>query len=78
MTRFGYVMTTYAVTMGIAIAAFVPIAPRLVGNASASAPIGLYDLAPPHPLTVGDLSPPSRQAALTSSSGAAISAATCR
>ena len=55
MTRFGYVMTTYAVTMGVAIAAFVPIAPRLVWNASASAPIGLYDLAPPHPLTVGDL-----------------------
>lgn len=55
MTRFGYVMTTYAVTMGIAIAAFVPIAPHLVWNASASTPIGLYDLAPPRPLSVGDL-----------------------
>jgi len=55
MTRFGYVMTTYAVTMGIAIAAFVPIAPRLVWNASASVPIGLYDLDRPGPLHEGDL-----------------------
>ena len=55
MTRFGYVMTTYAVTMGVAIAAFVPIAPRLVWNASASVPIGLYDLDPPSHLTVGDV-----------------------
>ena len=39
--------------MGVAIAAFAD-PPRLVWNASASAPIGLYDLAR-RPLTVGDL-----------------------
>ena len=55
MTRFGYVMTTYVLTMAIAIAAFIPIAPRLVWNASASVPIGLYDLAPPRDLAIGDL-----------------------
>lgn len=55
MTRFGYVMTTYVLTMAIAIAAFIPIAPRLVWNASASVPIGLYDLAPPRHLAIGDL-----------------------
>ena len=55
MTRFGYVMTTYVLTMAIAIAAFIPIAPRLVWNASASVPIGLYGLAPPRHLAIGDL-----------------------
>lgn len=55
MTRFGYVMTTYFVTMGVAVAAFIPIAPRLVWNASASVPVGLYDLGPPRHLDVGDL-----------------------
>ena len=55
MTRFGYVMTTYAVTMGVAIAAFVPIAPRLVWNASASAPIGLYTIDFDGPFDVTDL-----------------------
>ena len=55
MTRFGYVMVTYVSIMGVAIASFVPTPLRLVWNASASVPIGLYDLAPPHPLTVGDL-----------------------
>ena len=55
MTRFGYVMVTYFVTMGVAIASFVPTPLRLVWNASASVPIGLYDLDPPRHLTVGDL-----------------------
>jgi type IV secretory pathway protease TraF len=55
MTRFGYVMVTYFATMGVAIAAFIPTPLRLVWNASASVPIGLYDLDPPRDLAVGDL-----------------------
>lgn len=55
MTRFGYVMVTYFSVMGVAIASFVPTPLRLVWNASASVPIGLYDLDPPRHLTVGDL-----------------------
>lgn len=42
MTRFGYVMATYFATMGIAIAAFIPMPLKLIWNASASTPIGLY------------------------------------
>ena len=55
MTRFGYVMVTYFSVMGIAIASFIPTPLRLVWNASASVPIGLYDLDPPRNLRVGDL-----------------------
>jgi len=55
MTRFGYVMTTYFSIMGVAIASFVPAPSRLIWNASASVPIGLYDLDPPGPLHEGDL-----------------------
>lgn len=42
MSRFGYVMATYFTTMGVVIAAFLPLPLKLVWNASASAPIGLY------------------------------------
>lgn len=55
MTRFGYVMVTYFSVMGIAIASFIPTPLRLIWNASASVPIGLYDLDPPRDLHVGDL-----------------------
>jgi len=55
MTRFGYVMVTYLSLMAIAIAGVIPTPLRLVWNASASTPIGFYDLAPAHDLTVGDL-----------------------
>ena len=55
MTRFGYVMVTYFSIMGIAIASFVPTPLRLVWNASASVPIGFYDLDPPRHLAVGDV-----------------------
>jgi conjugative transfer signal peptidase TraF len=55
MTRFGYVMTTYFCVLGLGIATFVPLPLRLVWNASASVPIGLYDLEPPRSLRVGDL-----------------------
>ena len=55
MTRFGYVMVTYFSVMGVAIASFISLPVKLLWNASASTPIGFYDLAPPHNLTVGDL-----------------------
>ena len=55
MTRFGYVMLTYFVTLAIAIASFIPIPIRLVWNASASAPIGLYGIEPARHLAVTDL-----------------------
>jgi conjugative transfer signal peptidase TraF len=55
MTRFGYVMVTYFSVMGFAVAAFVPTSPRLVWNASASVPIGLYELEPAGDIDVGDL-----------------------
>jgi conjugative transfer signal peptidase TraF len=46
MTRFGYVKTTYFAMLGIgAIALFHP-APRLIWNATASTPTGLYALRP--------------------------------
>ncbi|QCI79822.1 S26 family signal peptidase [Hankyongella ginsenosidimutans] len=55
MTRFGYVMVTYFSVMGFAAASFVPTSPRLVWNASASVPIGLYELEPAGDLKIGDL-----------------------
>lgn len=55
MTRFGYVMTTYFSVLGIGIASFLPVPLRLVWNASASVPVGLYHLEPPQDLRVGDL-----------------------
>ena len=55
MTRFGYVMTTYFCVLGIGIASFLPVPLRLVWNASASVPIGLYGLEPPRGLRVGEL-----------------------
>ena len=46
MTRFGYVMTTYfAMLVFIGLAFFHP-APRLIWNATASTPTGLYALRP--------------------------------
>lgn len=55
MTRFGYVMTTYFAAMGGAFAAIVPVPVKLLWNASASTPLGLYDLAAPNGLKIGDL-----------------------
>lgn len=59
MSRFGYVMVTYFVAM-LFIALFVTVAwvsphPRLLWNASASAPIGLYRVRPIEHPAVGDL-----------------------
>jgi len=46
MTPFGYVMTTYFAMLGIGGLAFVHPAPRLIWNATASTPTGLYALRP--------------------------------
>ncbi len=55
MTRFGYVMTMYFAAMGVAVASIVPVPVKLLWNASASTPLGLYDLAAPNGLKAGDL-----------------------
>ncbi len=55
MTRFGYVLATYFATIGVAVAAFVSLPAVLLWNATASTPIGFYDLHPPRKLKVGDL-----------------------
>lgn len=55
MTRFGYVMTTYFSVLAIGGLSFVPATPRLIWNASASTPIGLYALEPADRLEVTDL-----------------------
>ncbi|MDA9473383.1 peptidase S26 [Bradyrhizobium sp. CCBAU 65884] len=46
MSRFGYVMLTYIAMLAVAGLAFVHPAPRLIWNATASTPIGLYALHP--------------------------------
>ncbi|MGR9281408.1 S26 family signal peptidase [Rhizobium johnstonii] len=55
MSRFGYVMVTYVVTMGMVIGAFVDFPKKLIWNASASTPIGLYSITPAEGLEVTDL-----------------------
>jgi conjugative transfer signal peptidase TraF len=55
MTRLGYVMVTYFVTMGMAIAAFIPTPIKLIWNASASAPIGFYTVEPAERLQAPEL-----------------------
>jgi len=46
MSRFAYVMISYFAVLIIVIIALVDPAPRLIWNASASAPIGLYAIHP--------------------------------
>jgi type IV secretory pathway protease TraF len=55
MTRFGLVMVTSFAAMGVAISAFIPTPPKLIWNASASAPIGFYAVQPADQLEVTDL-----------------------
>lgn len=58
MTRFGYVMLTYFVPIGIAIAPVIPMPTKLIWNATASAPTNadalevpeLVAVVPPEPL----------------------------
>ncbi len=52
-TRWGVVSTVGIVTLGLTIVA--PPLPRLVWNASASAPIGLYAVTPGAAITPGDM-----------------------
>jgi conjugative transfer signal peptidase TraF len=55
MTRFGFVMVAYVVSMATVVTAFISPSPRLIWNASASVPIGLYAVRPAHAAKVGDL-----------------------
>src|SRR3546814_1652171 len=55
MTRFGYVMVTYFVGVGMAIAAFIPTPTKLIWNATASAPIGFYTVEPAERIAVPEL-----------------------
>lgn len=55
MSRFGYAMLTCLMTMGVAASAFIETPKKLIWNASASAPIGLYSIEPADRLEVTDL-----------------------
>ena len=55
MTRFGYVMTTFVAMAGVGALAFLHPAPRLIWNATASTPTGLYALQPIGRLHVREL-----------------------
>ncbi len=55
MTRFGYVMTTFVAMAGVGALAFFHPAPRLIWNATASTPTGLYALQPIGRLHVREL-----------------------
>jgi conjugative transfer signal peptidase TraF len=55
MTRFGWVMTTYSAVLVIGGTALFHPAPRLIWNASASVPIGLYAVRPAGTLRTGEL-----------------------
>ena len=55
MTRAGYLLTTTGCALLLITLAMVHVAPRLVWNASASVPVGLYEISPATPLEVTDL-----------------------
>lgn len=55
MTRLGYVLATYFAAMGAVAAAVVPTSTKLIWNATASAPIGLYTVEPANAIEVPDL-----------------------
>lgn len=55
MTRFGYVLVTHFSVVTFTVLNFVSVTPRLIWNASASIPIGLYHLHKIETQTVGDL-----------------------
>jgi conjugative transfer signal peptidase TraF len=54
MTRTGILLTTSAATIGIALTAFIDVPTKLIWNASASVPLGLYTITPIDRLNVGD------------------------
>lgn len=55
MTRFAILLTGYCAIGAVVIPAFVRPAPRLVWNASASVPVGLYSARPAVNARLGDL-----------------------
>jgi conjugative transfer signal peptidase TraF len=55
MTRFGWVMMTYIATLGASVSAFLHPLPKLIWNASASVPTGLYAVHPAGALHVTEL-----------------------
>lgn len=55
MTRFAYVMTTSFAVVAVGGLSFLPVAPKLIWNASASVPLGLYSIEPARHLEVADL-----------------------
>jgi conjugative transfer signal peptidase TraF len=55
MSRFAYVMATYFAVLLIGIVSLFHFAPKLIWNASASTPIGLYSIRPAGHLEVTDL-----------------------
>ena len=55
MTRFGYIRTTTFAVLVFGALSLVPIGPKLVWNASASAPVGLYAIDASAALEVTDL-----------------------
>jgi len=55
MSRMGYGMVTCCAAASLAVAAFAPMPLKLVWNASASTPIGLYAIHPTGHLGVADL-----------------------
>jgi conjugative transfer signal peptidase TraF len=54
MTRTGILLTTSAATVGLALTAFIDMPKKLVWNASASIPLGLYTITLADHLKVGD------------------------
>ena len=54
MTRTGILLTTSAATVGLALTAFIDMPKKLVWNASASIPLGLYTITPINHLKIGD------------------------
>ena len=55
MTPFGFVITTYAAALFVALTAVIHPAPKLLWNASASVPIGLYAVRRAPPVHIGEL-----------------------
>jgi len=55
MTRFGWGMMTYFAALGIGLTILIHPVPKLIWNASASIPIGLYALRPAGALRVTEL-----------------------
>jgi type IV secretory pathway protease TraF len=55
MTRLGFAVTTCAATLLVALSSFFHPVPKMLWNASASVPIGLYAVRRAPPLQVGEL-----------------------